>query len=521
MEPEIDSDTEAVWQDMFDLVSKRRLPGSVMAMLRSCSPTSLDGGVLHVETHSRTVKNRLSKNLGVINECLTEAAFEPTTLDITFVQDPDAAPLAPSSAVTPEEARRWMAPSPREAAPAPAPTAPTIPPSNPEDAWLDENAAREAAGHERRAANPLVDDISEMDSKLTFDRFVVGDENTFAYQAALQVANGENRTYNPLFIYGKSGLGKTHLLRAIQNYISANDPTRVCVYKDGSSFITDYTTAMSHRERSAPDILRDHYYDIDVLIIDDIQKLAGKAGTIDFFFDAFNHLTSAGKQIVLAADRSPSQLGAEAAFDERVTSRLDSGFSTSIQVPNYELKLRLITTFCERMHEDAAEGHVGLAITGTISKENISYMAERAGTNIRVIEGFCQRCLIAETHREQHGEELSREDINRLAKESWPNGEKQYKIEEIQRAVEQYFDISHTDLVGEKRNKDIMAARHIAVWLSKELCDATYAEIGEHFGGRSHATMLNSIRVVDKKRKDDKIYHDRLVQIRDNITENT
>ena len=152
---------------------------------------------------------------------------------------------------------------------------------------------------------------------------------------------------------------------------------------------------MSHRERSAPDILRDHYYAIDVLIIDDIQKLAGKAGTIDFFFDAFNHLTSAGKQIVLAADRSPSQLGAEAAFDERVTSRLDSGFSTSIQVPNYELKLRLITTFCERMHEDATEGHVGLAITGTISKENISYMAERAGTNIRVIEGFCQRCLIA------------------------------------------------------------------------------------------------------------------------------
>jgi hypothetical protein len=253
MEPEIGSDTEALWQDMFDLVSKRHLPGSVMAMLRSCEPTSLDSGVLYVETHSRTVKNRLSKNLGVINECLTEAAFEPTTLDIAFVQDPDAAPLAPNSAVTPEEARRWIAPSPQTASPTPAP-APASQPRNPEDAWLDENATREAAGHERRAANPLVGDISEMDSKLTFDRFVVGDENTFAYQAALQVANGENRTYNPLFIYGKSGLGKTHLLRAIQNYISANDPTRVCVYKDGSSFITDYTTAMSHRERSAPDM---------------------------------------------------------------------------------------------------------------------------------------------------------------------------------------------------------------------------------------------------------------------------
>jgi chromosomal replication initiator protein len=244
-----------------------------------------------------------------------------------------------------------MAPSPQTAAPTPAP-APAPLQRNPEDAWLDENAAREAAGHERRAANPLVDDISEMDSKLTFDRFVVGDENTFAYQAALQVANGENRTYNPLFIYGKSGLGKTHLLRAIQNYISANDPTRVCVYKDGSSFITDYTTAMSHRERSAPDILRDHYYDIDVLIIDDIQKLAGKAGTIDFFFDAFNHLTSAGKQIVLAA--GPLALaagrrgGLRRACDESALTRASR---RRFKVPNYELKLRLITTFCERMHE--------------------------------------------------------------------------------------------------------------------------------------------------------------------------
>ena len=132
MEPEIDSDTEAVWQDMFDLVSKRHLPGSVMAMLRSCVPVSLDPGVLHVETHSRTVKNRLSKNLDVINECLTEAAFEPTTLDISFVQDPDAAPLTTSSAVTPEEARRWMAPAPQAAVPAPLPV-PTPQPRAPRD----------------------------------------------------------------------------------------------------------------------------------------------------------------------------------------------------------------------------------------------------------------------------------------------------------------------------------------------------------------------------------------------------
>lgn len=512
MEQEIDTDYDALWQDTLDLLNKRSLPGAVLAMLRSCTPVSLEPGILHVQTHSRTVRSRLSRNADVIGECLSEAAFEPTRLDITFVPDTSRDQIVTSSSMTAEEAQRWIEPGNMQGAGAGVPEPTT------EEKWRTSLAERAAKTRARREGNPLVDDISENDSRLTFARFVVGEENTFAYQASLQVANGENRNYNPLFIYGKSGLGKTHLLRAIQNYIATNDPTRVCVYKDGSSFITDYTTAMSHREKSAPEILRENYYDIDVLIIDDIQKLAGKTGTIDFFFDAFNHLTSAGKQIVLAADRSPSQLGSGPdGFDERVWSRLDSGFTTSIQTPSYELKIRLINTFCDRMRTDAANDHIA-NLTGTISEENQEYMASRAGANIRVIEGFCQRCLFTETQREKAGRELSHDDINRLAKESWPNGEREYHIEDIQRAVEQYFDISHSDLIGQKRNKEIMEARHIAAWLSKELCDVTYAEIGEHFGGRNHATLLHSVRVVEEKSKKDKLYYDRLMQIKEQIT---
>ena len=168
------------------------------------------------------------------------------------------------------------------------------------------------------------------------------------------MAENPGKAYNPLFIYGKSGLGKTHLLRAIQNYIRENDPERLCAYRVATDFIEDYTKAMKNARSGAAEALADNYHAIDVLIIDDIQLMSTAAGTIGFFYDTFNYLISHGKQIVLAADRTPSELGmGSSRFDERVTSRLDSGMTVSIQVPDYELKLQLIDAFYERMRADA------------------------------------------------------------------------------------------------------------------------------------------------------------------------
>ena len=517
MELSLESDAEALWQDALDLLAGQEgLPESVLAMLRNCTPTSMEDGVLQLTTPMRLVLKTVSKNAAVVEECLTQAAFQPMRLEIAF--EPAAAPRAagPSSSMSRAEADAWMA----EVGGAPAHPTPR---SIVEDTW-DERRAQEAREEElrhRRERNPLVEEISPATSKLTFERFVRGDENDIAYQAALQVANGMNSTYNPLFIYGKSGLGKTHLLRAIQNYIARNDPSRLCVYRDASSFITDYTEAMRHSERSAASVLRQNYADIDVLIIDDIQKMAGKAGTVGFFFDTFNELVSNGKQIVLAADRTPAQLGmGKDGFDERVTSRLGSGFTTPIQVPSYELKLRLIETFCERMREDAERENVP-ALSGTIPPEAVSYMAELAGTNIRLIEGYCQRCLFAATSAEGRGSEISREEIASLARECWPSTMRTVSIEDVQKAVEKYYDIDHASLVGNKRHKGLMEARHVAIWLSRELCDRTLADIGQHFGGRSHATVMHSISVVDEAKRDDKVFYDRLMQIRDSITGNS
>lgn len=515
MELSLESDAEALWQDTLDLLSQQqRLPESVLAMLRNCTPVSMEDGVLKLTTPMRLVLKNVSKNAGVVEECLTQAAFEPMRLEVSF------APAAPSQEGVP--ARSSMSRAEADAWAADTADVRATPRSIVEDTWDERRAAeaREEENRRRRARNPLVEDISQATSKLTFDRFVRGDENDIAYQAALQVANGMNSTYNPLFIYGKSGLGKTHLLRAIQNYVARNDPSRLCVYRDASSFITDYTEAMRHSERSAAAVLRQNYADIDVLIIDDIQKMAGKAGTVGFFFDTFNELVGNGKQIVLAADRTPAQLGmGKDGFDERVTSRLSSGFTTPIQVPSYELKLRLIETFCERMREDAERENVP-ALSGTVPREAMSYMAELAGTNIRVIEGFCQRCLFAATAAEGRSTEIAREEIEGIAKECWPSSMRTVSIEDVQRAVEKYYDIDHTSLVGNKRHKGLMEARHVAIWLSRELCDRTLADIGKHFGGRSHATVMHSIGVVDEAKRDDKAFYDRLMTIRESITGN-
>lgn len=507
-----ESDAWALWEDALDLLAGRGLAEPVMAMLRSCVPTELEGGTLRVETPMRLSLKKVQEHAPVIEECLSQAAFEPIHLEVALGRPQGATTHAPSS-MSSAEAREWHAQT----------SAPTQVARPAPSQWEDpsQEPSPEEQLRERRTQNPLVEDISQVSSKLTFERFVRGEENEFAYTAALQVANGMNSTYNPLFIYGSSGLGKTHLLRAIQNYIAQSDPSRICVYREATTFISDYTDAMRNPERSAAQELRHNYADIDVLIIDDVQRMAGKTGTIGFFFDTFNELIQNGKQIVLAADRTPAQLGmGKDAFDERVTSRLESGFLAPIQLPSYELKLRLVETFCARLREDAeAENVPGLG--EEIPPDIQQYMAELSGSNIRSLEGFCQRCLISAGSAEARGQTITREEVQRIAKESWPTSARVVSIEDVQKVVERAYGVSHDDLVSSKRHKNVAEARHVAIWLSRRLCDRTLADIGKHFGGRSHATVMHSISVVDAARREDKIFYDRLTKMEEDIAGTT
>lgn len=492
MDSVFESDAEALWQDTLDLLEEQHISEPLSAMLKSCEPLSLEDTTLTISTSMRLVQKTILKNSSTIENCLAQAAFENIALEVALVPASDrAGERTPSHQAAPEQQRD-------------------------DDLW--DNLSKDV----RVASNPLVETITDNDSRLTFKRFIQGDENIFAYQAALQVAEGVNKqTYNPLFIYGKSGLGKTHLLRAIQNYISKNDPMRLCVYKDASTFMSEYVNAMQNRDKGDFETLKNNYHGIDVLIIDDIQTFLNKTNTITFFFDLFNYLSSNGKQIVLAADRSPAQLGmGKSGFDERITSRLGSGFSISIQVPSFELKLLLITAFYKRQKEDAQLTHIPF-MDGAIAEADLRFMAEHAGSNIRDIEGFVQSCIIMAARRQKAGEFFSHDDIMRIADEKWPMSKKQVTVAQIQRLVETYYDVSHNDLIGDKRNKELMEPRHIAIWLSRELTDSTLADIGKRFGGRSHATIKHSISWVEKQKKEDKTFYDQIFRIHDTIVENS
>ncbi|MDO4796925.1 MAG: DnaA/Hda family protein [Coriobacteriales bacterium] len=486
MEGASETDADILWEDVVATLEDNDLPAATIAMLQSCSATKLEEQTLLVSCSSRFVQRTLGRLATELDEAASAVAFEPMHVEVQV-----------SRAETSERRARERA-VPAQPQPVPAPAA--------------EQAQRAAK------RNPLLEDITPVDSLLTFDRFVEGPQNKFALDAAKQVANG-NRNYNPLFIYGKSGLGKTHLLRAIQNYIAQNDPERTCVYRVATDFIDDYSRAMKNARAGAAEALAENYHSIDVLIVDDVQLMSTAAGTIGFFYDTFNYLVGHGKQIVLAADRTPSELGmGQSRFDERVTSRLDSGMTVSVQVPDYELKLQLIDAFYERMRADAREQHVP-GMDAHISEDLRRVMAERAGTNIRVIEGYVQSCLMLAFQREALGSTITEEDIIGVAEQKWPTGQRRVTVEQIQEIVERSYGIDHAGLVGSRRNKELMEPRHVAIWLTRELTDNTLADIGKHFGNRTHATVKHSIHVIEQGMRDDRVLQDRVARIRDSVLE--
>lgn len=548
------SDAYSLWQDVINLFREDGYIPSVIAMLEKCTLVSFTHNVLTISTSLNFAYKKLTTHKDAIVAKMEEAAFEPISLQILF--KPFSNDALNESNTTHVNSQTYVVQTSQES----STTQPSHQVKTDEPTIQNANEAsdklinvqtqitKDELDKLESQDNVLIDQYfdqmktshmerlnrdhkiisfetgqventvqSEIDSKLTFDRFVQGEENQLAYQAANQVACGScNQSYNPLFIYGKSGLGKTHLLRAIQNYIIKNDPTRTCAYKTATEFIEEYTLAWqkSPLERNA---LARSYKNIDVLIIDDIQNMRTAAGTIKFFFDTFNSLISNGKQIVCAADRSPQELQlGESKFDERETSRMDSGITISIQVPNYELKLNLINNFYKYIRHDAEVEHL-LIDFGTITEEQRMYMAKIAGSNIRVIEGFVQTCLINAGKRKKEGRIFSNNDIAQIAATKWKPRQHIPTIEEIQKCIEDTYHISHNDLVGDHRNKELTEPRHICIWLARELTDITLADIGQKFGNRTHATIKHSIAIIEKKKKD-RVFYDQLQKLKDILT---
>ena len=331
----------------------------------------------------------------------------------------------------------------------------------------------------------------KLDPKYTFSSFIVGESNNFAYTSALAVAESPALSYNPLFIWGSSGLGKTHLLHAVGNHIVEMYPEKRIVCTTAKNLVEQFVRATTNiskkphrhmRGASAEEEMRNHYRNADLLLVDDIQDLKGE-GTTNNFFHTFNYLIERRKQIVLVADRSPEELK----LDERITSRFKSGLMVDVQPPTYEMRCAILRNFVK-----------GMSIPFT--DDSIDLIAEKSSDNIRELEGAVIRANAWATINKQNIATL--EVVEKAIAGYFPEKEaRPISISAIQKEVCRCFGVTHTELIGSKRKQEIVFPRHIAMFLCAELTDSSTPQIGKAFGNRDHTTVMHAVDKIKKKMK--------------------
>ena len=373
-----------------------------------------------------------------------------------------------------------------------------------------------AAAHAPVAAAPAATpepDAAALDinAKYTFASFVAGDENRHAFNSAMRFAAyaEEPQQCPSLFIYGNSGLGKTHLLFAIRNYLAKEKPYIRVKYANSQAYLDDYMNELG-AQRGPGNLIMREYRDADILIIDDVQNIVGKQASVEFFFQLVDSFIREGKKIALASDRAPKDL----AMDERLTSRFSSGMLCLVSEPGFEMKYVILKRYYEsiiQQDEDLTSMNVDTSLLqalpsseGKLTDEHLRHMAEISGNNIRSLESFCERCANLSSEREAAGAELTAEDIDRVAKIYFNTAHKIIHVDTVQRVVEEFYHVSHEELVGKRRTANIAFARHVAVYLANNLCEMTTPAIGAEFGGRDHSTVLNSLKVVENKMREDR-----------------
>ena len=358
-------------------------------------------------------------------------------------------------------------------------------------------------------------------SKFTFENFVYGPENSHAYRSALKFAAlaDERGTCTSLFIYGKSGLGKTHLLLAIKNELAEKSPEIKVKYANSQAYLDDLMTEFDRQKKSNAPIMQ-AYHDVDVLIIDDIQNIIGKRASVDYFFQLMDEFIRNNKKVVIAADRAPKDLS----MDERLTSRFNAGMLCLVAEPSYEMKYKILQRYYENTIAAAPEaGDDSLLAVyggdgGHLTDEHFKHMAEVSGTNIRELESFCERCAGEAGDREREGSELSFDDIDAIASQYFDTSAKKINVQTVQSVIEEQYGVTHEELIGPRRNANIAKARHIAIYLAIEMCEMTTTAVGAEFGNRNHSTVSTSYKKVQKMIQEDRTVTEDLKSLRDKIT---
>lgn len=560
----MDNEARILLDDVIAFCRRDGRETRLINMLEQCGATGFDDESLTIQVPSRFAYNYLVKQRELIERYLEEISFMPMVLNVVVAeggapsetQTPTAAatPTVPASEGLPQRAAEVPA-SFAEAPASPIAPAEPVTASEPTVAaakseptsksgvtvrntvspeafrkMMDEMRSQDPTGKRQNVTAPQQaaathapaaathaaapePDASALDinAKYTFASFVAGDENRHAFNSAMRFAAyaEEPQQCPSLFIYGNSGLGKTHLLFAIRNYLAKEKPYIRVKYANSQAYLDDYMNELG-AQRGPGNLIMREYRDADILIIDDVQNIVGKQASVEFFFQLVDSFIREGKKIALASDRAPKDL----AMDERLTSRFSSGMLCLVSEPGFEMKYVILKRYYEsiiQQDEDLTSMNVDTSLLqalpsseGKLTDEHLRHMAEISGNNIRSLESFCERCANLSSEREAAGAELTAEDIDRVAKIYFNTAHKIIHVDTVQRVVEEFYHVSHEELVGKRRTANIAFARHVAVYLANNLCEMTTPAIGAEFGGRDHSTVLNSLKVVENKMREDR-----------------
>jgi len=323
---------------------------------------------------------------------------------------------------------------------------------------------------------------ASLDKRFTFDQFVVGKPNEFAYAAARRVAEASKRPpFNPLFLYGGVGLGKTHLMHAIAWHIRQSEPNRTVMYLSAENFMYRFIRAL--REQTTVDF-KEQFRSVDVLMIDDVQFIAGKDATQEEFFHTFNSLVDEGRQIVISADKSPSDL---TGMEERLVSRLNCGLVADIHATTYELRLGILQSKGQQMGVD-------------VPAKVLEFLAHKITANVRELEGALNRVV---AHSQLVGRDISLEATQDVLHDLLRANDRRVTIEEIQKQVASHFNIRTSDMHSARRARSVARPRQVAMYLAKQLTTRSLPEIGRKFGGRDHTTVMHAVKKVEELREHD------------------
>lgn len=369
-----------------------------------------------------------------------------------------------------------------------------------EDAVADEKEAEGTPEQPKKNRNNLKHEAANLNNKYKFDTFVVGNNNKFAHSAALAVAESPGEAYNPLYLYGGAGLGKTHLMHSIGHFVLEQNQQKKVLYVTSEQFTNEVIESIRSGNAAVMTKLRDKYRTVDVLLIDDIQFIIGKESTQEEFFHTFNVLHSAGKQIIISSDKPPKEMET---LEERFRSRFEWGLIADIQPPDYETRMAILRKNAEMYDKEIDDGI-------------IQYIATNIKSNIRELEGALNKVMAnARLNKQELNLALAEDALKDVI---YPDQVRELSPALIIDVVAEHFNISKEDITSKKRNSEYVLPRQIIMYLCRHLTDTSLQMIASYLGKKDHTTVIHGVEKIEEKLKTDEDLENKIETIKKKLT---